>query len=836
MIRAVNAWWDYDSPRLSYAERVDGRRVVREARADLATFVRAEDARAANQALMRSLRESPAIRSVAREERHGDAWIRISWRQADSRKRAEKWFRDVAKIRTYEGDVPAVRRWIVDERVEIQRPLLAFLDLETCARFPMTLKEKHRILCWTLIGQEDGRTRQGVLGADSDEGERAMLVELWRALDDYDQVASWNGDGFDFPVLFARTKRARLGVDARRWLWLDQMALHRKMAISAAESGEEKQSMALNAVASSVLKRGKVEGFPPSEMFPSWEAGGARRDALLNYNLVDVELQRDLEAATGYVDMLDRVCATTRTFADSYGMRPTPQVETLLMLLGDEHGGVKFPTREIRDEGDDEPEFDAPFRGAHVLEPKWRGVARDVHCFDFAAMYPSIIVTWNMSAETIVETPPAPLVESRPLYLSHLPTPKVEPPKRGENQCESPRTPVLFRTDVVGLLPRAIDKMLTLREASNARKATLPFGSPEWVACDRESTGLKQVNNSFFGVAGQQRSRCFEPRVAEAITQTGAWLLDEVVAEARRQKIDVGYGDTDSGMVSGCTDERMAEFVAFLNAEFLPRLAREQGCARCTLKVAYEKKFGLIVFVSAKRYFARVDHYKGTPADENSRPEIKGLEYKRGDSVRIAREAQAELIDLMMGGGCFPLESPRKRVPLAECVLAPEPLYPVVERWRERVRAGALSLDDVVKSQRIARPLKEYASKLKKDGTEGKQPPHVRVAKLLRERGEDVREGTRVAYFTDAAGEVRPASDWAGECDRKALWDEGVWPPVERVVRAAFPGGDWDRFRRFSPPAPAAQGSLFSAAASGAPAPLRLEAARPRHGRSRRSG
>lgn len=775
-VEALNAWSD-EHGAVQYLVREGDSVVRRVSTGHLASYVRMSDV---TRDLMREIRASRFIGGVSRE----GSWLRLGWKSYRAREVAcapDGWFAS-REIASYEGDVSATMRWRVDFGVRPQRPRRCYLDIETCARVPFSRKEEMRILSWVL-SDEAGREIVGVLDADTDEAEKSLLADLWAALDDYDQVVAWNGDGFDFPVIFARSKARGISLDARRWLWLDHMVVFRRMN-TAAESGDEKQSMALQSVATAVLGEGKIPGFTAETIFPSWAAGGESRRRLVEYNAHDVRLMVRIEERTGYLDLLQTLCETSGVFADTRGVRPMPQVETFVMRLarGRDH---RFPTRH-------RVEDVAAFRGALVLEPRASGLIRErVHVCDFSAMYPSIVQSWNLSPETLRERPPRPFY---PSYLKHLDR-AWKPPPRPDDCAEAPGNGVWFAQEPRGLLPEVLDSFLALRREWSERKATLPPNTPEWVAADRKSTAYKVMANSVFGVASSPLSRLHTRAVGEGITRTGAWLLQKTLdaAGSRFGSRAVIYGDTDSGFARGCSDEEMRAFVAWCNAEFYPGLLAETGARRCTISLAYEKAFDRMVFVSAKRYVGRLAHYKGSLPDARTKPEVKGLEYKRGDVSRLAREMQAEVIDLLMGGGVL---GPRRD----ECEDDPAVFAALIERWQARVLSDPLEVEDVQVVKRLSRPLREYAVRTRKDGSDGASPPHVRVARMLRERGRDVGEGGRVAYFVSDATQsppvVLPAEDWQGECDRYALWESQVWQPTERLLCAAFPDADWTRYGR----------------------------------------
>jgi DNA polymerase elongation subunit (family B) len=116
-----------------------------------------------------------------------------------------------------------------------------------------------------------------------------------------------------------------------------------------------------------------------------------------------------------------------------------------------------------------------------------------------------------------------------------------------------------------------------------------------------------------------------------------------------------------------------------------------------------------------------------------------------------------------------------------------------------------LPIDEVKRSQALKQAVHEYAPRVSTKGKES-ESLHVTVAKVLRERGEDVRQGTRIEYVVvdGASSPMRaiPASDYTGEVDRYYLWEKLVFPPTKRLLEAAFPGyewSDWDKVRPQKP-------------------------------------
>lgn len=766
MSAVINAFVDEGEQHvvLLYRRPEDGKLLHHLVPADFVLYLRTRDV---TPELRRQLRDDPFLRGYVQE----GAWLRTRWRGYNARKEVVQRFRDAYGIDTFEGDLNPTKRWMADHpAVGIQKPRRCWLDLETDSRVPIgkAKKGEARVLVWCLVG-EDGREQHGVLAADTDIEERRLLAGLYEALQLYDQVCAWNGDEFDFPIVKARMRERKLDARVlRRWLWLDHLALYRRMNLQVAESGEEKQSFALNAVAQHLLGAGK-DPFDARYTYREWEAGGERRETLVRYCIQDTDLCRRIEEATGYIALHQTLCELCGLFPDSWALRPTAQMDGYLLRLGKERG-VHFPTL-LRDE---EPEERVTFAGAYVKHPpEGRGILRHVHVCDFASMYPSIMVSWNMSPDT---KRPGPVNGPLPAGL-----------------CRAPKTGVCFDVGAVGIIPAAVAGFMSKRKEFNALRAAVAPGTPEAHELERWTTAYKVAPNSFFGAQGNPGCRFHDRAVAESISTTGAWLAEQTEAViAERLAHEVVYVDTDGLWVVGPTRADFALTVKWLNEAFYPTLLARCGCKTNVVKIAYEKEFERVVFTSAKRYVGRFVHYKGSLASADSRPEIKGLEYKRGDVVRLAREMQAEVIDLLVGG----LKVAKVQGPTEELRHYEE----ACERWRARVANDPLTVEDVQLVKGVSREMTEYATRTKKDGTEGAQLPHLRVAKILAARGEYVGPGVKIAYvLTDGKAKplgVIPACNFQGECDRRFLWEAAVWPPTERLLVAAFPGHDWSMWRR----------------------------------------
>jgi|SRR5882672_338177 len=751
---------------------------------------------------LRQLREASAVAGITSEK----DFLRIRYRAPEYRANVVRWLREEHAVASYEGDVDPFRRFFSDHPATIQKPRRVFLDIETDSRVPPAVarRGKARVLCWSLVDEDERVVSARVLREDSDEAERELIEGLWEQLGGFDQVVAWFGDDFDFPIVKLRTQA--LGAKVRtfdRWLWMDQMVLYERMNKNAAESGDEKESLALESVARIHLKEGKGN-FDAGKTWEAWEAGGPERLRMLRYCVRDTVLLAKLEKKLGHLAINDAICEIARTFPDTQSANPTSYVDAYLLRLYGERG-LRAPTR-VWEQGEPHEKF----AGAFVLEPKLTGIVKDAHVLDFSGMYPSIQMTWNMSPETI-----------EPLVPINGPIPP--------GCSRAPATRAGFRTDVPGLLPLFMKEVRKLRKYWSKKQAEAAAGSPEWWQAFRMSMAFKVIANAAFGVIGSVFSRFHKRAVAESTSTTGVYLIHQTMSAAQERGMDPIYGDTDAAMLRNVTREQVAEFVEWCNKELYPRIAREHGCVENHLELAYEKEYERVVFVkksgggaTKKRYAGVFRHFKGTASctcdvvkdgeqqpgaldvktmtcrdcgkhheqfpPPRGKPDIRGFEYKRGDTFKLTRALQFECIQKL----------------LEERSEDPSDFVPIVDRYFHHVLREPLPIEEVAQSAALGKSLREFekSQKVKKDGTPMAESVHVRVGRELKKRGEMVDEGTRVSYVvvdaTESPQKVIPAADYVGELDRHYLWD-AVWKPTRALVDAAFPHYDWSGYDKTRP-------------------------------------
>jgi len=212
-----------------------------------------------------------------------------------------------------------------------------------------------------------------------------------------------------------------------------------------------------------------------------------------------------------------------------------------------------------------DPDKDRTIMGAYVKEPKpaqydW------VVSFDATSLYPSIIMSWNMSPETLVEGQK--FLADDEKSIQRLMDREVNTTEIHNKNWSMTANGQCFTREKRGLFPELIDFYFTSRQV--AKKEMLAVQSKYEETKDKKYLNLisslnskqmaaKILMNSLYGALGNVHFRFYDIRIAEGITMTGQ-LLIRSVAEKLNEFInkEVGtkdanysfYADTDSTYIT----------------------------------------------------------------------------------------------------------------------------------------------------------------------------------------------------------------------------------------------------------------------------------------------
>ena len=245
------------------------------------------------------------------------------------------------------------------------------------------------------------------------------------------------------------------------------------------------------------------------------------------------------------------------------------------------------------------------YAGAVVLQPK-PGIHENVAVLDFKSMYPSIMIHYNISPDTLVKNGAADVEVIRAPEVGHA-----------------------FRQDRPGFYKEVLQELLRARDEIKRKLKQLSPTEPLYRVLDARQKAIKVIANACYGYAGWIGARWYVREVAEAITAFGRSTITRTVEKAKSLGLDVLYGDTDSLMVFH-NEEKVEKLLEWVEKEL-------------KLEIKLEKIYKRILFTEAKK------RYAGLLPD--GRIEIVGLEVVRGDWAAIAKKAQERVIEILLREG-----------------------------------------------------------------------------------------------------------------------------------------------------------------------------------------
>ena len=243
-----------------------------------------------------------------------------------------------------------------------------------------------------------------------------------------------------------------------------------------------------------------------------------------------------------------------------------------------------------------------PYPGGLVLKPK-KGLIENIAVIDYKSMYPSIMIKYNISPETIISTP-----EGDVLFFEEV----------GYG----------VRRDVDGLFPTILRDLVQKRDNIRKMMKDVDPKSSVYKILDARQRVLKILANTMYGYMGWLGARWYSYEGASIVTYLGRRTITLSIDKANSIGLEVVYGDTDSLFVKNDEDKVKV---------LLNWISEELG-----LEAKIDKIYKRILFTEAKK------RYAGLTID--GALEIVGLEYVRRDWCDYAREAQHTIVQMVLEG------------------------------------------------------------------------------------------------------------------------------------------------------------------------------------------
>ena len=390
---------------------------------------------------------------------------------------------------------------------------------------------------------------------------------------------------------------------------LDLLELYLKMHLSGLEE------MTLEYVAQ--LEKLPVQKILVPDFFETWNKNP---ELIIRRNLGDVQIYVELEKKLNLIRFADEQrklvgCKLEDTLSSK------KMLDLFMMRM---KGKKIMPTARSRG---------AKYIGAYVRDPL-PGMYSWVIQFDFAALYPNIMICFNIDPDTF----------RNPLFY------------KGSEDLFRLDESHAFVKDPIGLIPKMLKKLLELRaEKRKLQVEALARNDDEAYKMYNLQEGVvKVLSNALYGVMGY-RFRKGSKETVESVTLMGRNLITFVAEKLIESGRKVIYGDTDSVFfeAKGQTlDECLAEakeIQTMIHAKLPEFLSKFGTTGEQPFNADPAQIYSTFFILEAKkRYAGKIewDSKRGTKL--SYRYNIKGLETRRSDLSVFGKRIQREVIHKLL--------------------------------------------------------------------------------------------------------------------------------------------------------------------------------------------
>lgn len=343
-----------------------------------------------------------------------------------------------------------------------------------------------------------------------------------------DIILGYNSDSFDLPYI--RDRAAKLGVPLKLGIDGSPPRFTRTgFTNSAMIKGRVHIDLYFNIRRYLHLARHTLEhvyrelfgetkmDIPGDEIHIYWDEGGRRLETLFHYSLDDaVAVTRIGERMIPLSTELTRIVG--QPLFDISRMASGRMVEWYLIRKSFQYQNL-VPNKPSPSEVTHREAIHVV--GGYVKEPV-KGLHENIVYFDFRSLYPSIIISKNISPDSFTD--------------------KQE---LNRDDCHvSPESGYKFRKEPVGFIPSAIGQILQDRVKI---KSKMDESTDDWQiqVLNAQQEALKRLANTFYGLYNHSTFRWYSLQCSESITAWGRDFLKTTMEDAEKQGFKPVYADTD---------------------------------------------------------------------------------------------------------------------------------------------------------------------------------------------------------------------------------------------------------------------------------------------------
>jgi len=489
-------------------------------------------------------------------------------------------------------------------------------------------------------------------------------------------ISGWNTDGYDIPYLINRIKKV-LGPKSANKLspagiveWNKHRERYKIYGVSSLDyiklyknfTYTELPNYRLDTVGKTELGKGKIEyDGDLDDLFVT------DINKFIEYNMTDVDLVFELDEKLQLINLARTICHKGHVpYEDVYYASKYLDGAAIVDL---KRNGLVAPNKQFRFIEDEQQD---KLAGAYVMPPI-PGLYKWIYDLDLTSLYPSIIMSLNISPETKVGVAKnwnqELLLKKDPISVTISDGNSNIEVKDFKNWLLETNSTVasngaIYSTKQKGFLPKILEKWFDERVEFKNERDNHEVGSEKYKFYDAMQLTQKVLLNSFYGVLGLKTFRFHDLDNAGAITATGQSVIKfsakvingyykkeigkDYFINANGNKAEFSfYTDTDSTFVSSLpliekrypnfdesdekfmiekTNEIASEIQSYVNKMYDQYAIHFHNTSdhRWQIKQEYVAKSGL--WIAKKRYAQWVIFKEGKPTDKM---DIKGLDVVR---------------------------------------------------------------------------------------------------------------------------------------------------------------------------------------------------------------
>lgn len=617
----------------------------------------------------------------------------------------------------FESDVPETTRVLVDTYTDSDLPseghtILTYdIEVEMLSGLPDPEKAENECTSialhdsttdqyWVLVMDKEGKLLEKktdkaiVIPFRTEEQMLLKYLELYEMINPT-IVTGWNIDYFDTPYLYNRINRLLGKKTANRlspigecfWSpyrkryfmagvsYLDYMGLYKNFTYT------ELDSYRLDSIAQRELGRKKIEYDGNLDILFETDI-----EKFIEYNLVDVELVVEFDRKLQFIDTARGICHAGHVPYEDFVYSSKYLEGALLTYL--KRKNIVAPNKpadrrermEALKENNEEK-----FIGAYVKAPIV-GKYDWIYDLDLTSLYPSIIMTINISPETkmgkIEDWDAQDFIKGkRESWIINGDTITQDNLKLffERSKFSVASNGVLYRTDKVGCIPDILDLWFSQRvEFRKLEKQYGESGDKEKYAFYKKRQLVQKILlNSLYGVLGLPAFRFYDVDNATAVTTTGQTVIKSTADMANiKYNKELGTPDADSNIyidtdsvffsavpllnhripnwkdndqntIAGFVNDIAGEMQDYLNNfyDILGKKIFNVNKHRFEIKKEFVSKSG--IWIAKKRYAQWIISDNGVAVDKL---DVKGLDVVRSSYPAAFRTFMSEvLIEILRG-------------------------------------------------------------------------------------------------------------------------------------------------------------------------------------------